>query len=391
MTEHEDLVKAINGNMSDSIFFAKYPELVNGKDVGENPRFPFTEGGYDEQTIVAETMRFYSVAAMTGAKFLLPIQAPLEQVHNLHEKLGIPFDDSGVILFDNNDPTSYTSTLNSLPKGSLHLLHPYNTINEDVCAINPRLLSYLNNKANLREIVEISPKRKLITVDELLRKDNEIMKKPFVVKKTTGSSGDGVRILNSADELPSLDGFLNNETDIILEEFVDSAKNYGIQYFIGKDKRARFVGFNFQKTTESGEFEGSVCCLSEKPDEGLVEVGFKACKNIAALGYWGFVGLDVLQNKAGDYYVIDPNIRATAATPVYLLRNTLKDTLGDYVYVSSAKMMAGSAQQVINEIENQGGMLLSMSHGGKGVYKYFAMFGADEPDKAISKFAQKNS
>jgi len=66
MTEHEDLVKAINGNMSDSIFFAKYPELVNGKDVGENPRFPFTEGGYDEQTIVAETMRFYSVAAMTA-------------------------------------------------------------------------------------------------------------------------------------------------------------------------------------------------------------------------------------------------------------------------------------------------------------------------------------
>ena len=71
--------------------------------------------------------------------------------------------------------------------------------------------------------------KKQVTVKKQAVKKQAAAK--FVVKKTTGSSGDGVRILKSADELPQLvlDGFLDNETEIILEEYVDSIKNYGIQ------------------------------------------------------------------------------------------------------------------------------------------------------------------
>src|SRR3989339_490 len=190
--ETKTLETALKETFSGTYFFTKYPELLNGKDIG-NPSYPFVEGGYDSQTIVAETMRFFPVASFVGATFFMPKQAPVEQVN---EWLNYGIKGTQLKLFDNDNPNDYESQINSLPASSLHVLHPCSKFSSQVYAVDSNLHLQLNTKSNLPYITPHTPKKQKISLDSLIQ-----MSPPFVVKKTTGSSGDGVRIVKTKAEL----------------------------------------------------------------------------------------------------------------------------------------------------------------------------------------------
>ncbi|MBU4086683.1 MAG: ATP-grasp domain-containing protein, partial [Nanoarchaeota archaeon] len=324
------LEKALKETFNSAYFFTKYPELKNNKDTG-NPVFPFVENGYDSQTIVSETMRFFPVAALTGGSFFMPSQAPIEQVESWLD-LGLPIPD--VQIYDNDDPQDYTKKVNALASKSLHLLHPFSNFSSEVCAVNPQLLLELNTKSSLPNLTEHTPKKKKATLQEMLA-----MQPPFVVKKTTGSSGDGVKIIKRPSQLSELESFLNG-SEFFVEDYIDYVHNHSLQFFVDSKGEIHYIGYGEQNTTEEGEYLGLVCMLNKTPAKGLLNVGEKTCAEIAARGYKGFVGLDILEDDEGKYHIIDPNIRCTAATPVYLLQEILVPILSAYIYVGSGKMQA---------------------------------------------------
>jgi hypothetical protein len=374
--EQNELEQVLQDFFVGQTLFTKYPELINGKDFVEEG-FPFVEGGYDDQTIISETMRFLLVASLGGANFLMPEQAPIEQVIHLQEKLGIKFPN--LLSYDNSDPVSYCGQIAALPDKSLHVLHPYGTIDPAKFFISPEILFQMNKKTNLQNLTSSIPGKISPSIEELKN-----LEPPFVIKKETGAAGDGVKIVKNLEGLCSVEDFLSQGEEFYVEEYVDAVNNYGLQFFIDSSGLPYFLGHNYQIVTSEGEYEGGCCALEEKVDEGLLKVGLGVCSKLVEKGYGGFFGLDVLEDKEGNYFVVDPNIRMTAVTPVFLMKEKLKELLGNYVSVSSSQMQANSPEEVINHLEGKGEILLSLSDKSpKGIFKYFAMQGGNSKEESM--------
>ncbi len=382
--QQKSLMKALEETYKGSYLFMKYPELVNGKDKGDTHKYPFAEGGYSDITIVAETLRFLPLAMMSGAGFLMPMQAPEEQVTNLSGMLGK--HDSPILLYDNSNAKHYTDLANSLPEKSLHVLHPYDNIAPEVYANDPDLLFMLNDKSNLHLFTDQIPQRQLFSLQDTNFLEDIVKQKAVVLKKTEGSAGDGLKILKSPKDLAKLNGFFSDVSQIIVEDYIEANHNYSIQFLIDKSNEIHYIGFGEQFMTSEGEYEGVVCYLEKEPEHELFTIGQNAAKKVAEMGYHGIVGFDILKDFQGEYYVIDPNIRPTAATPAFLMKDSLMPFFGDAVYLGSTSTKANSTQEVIQKVENKGGMVLCMSNQDNGLYKYFGLVGGIDYQDAISNW-----
>ena len=358
----------------DQFLFSKYPEFMNGKDSSDTSDMAFAEGGYGPEIIASETMRGAPVAAVTGATLFLPVEVPMEQLDYLEEKFGLEKPDT--VEFDLQDPDSYTELLNSLPSGSLQVMHPYPELQEEVYANSQELLEYLNNKKNLPELAPNTPHQEEVSAGELLEQG---LSEEMVVKKHSGAAGDGVKI---TDQTSELEEFLEPGEQVLLQEKVDSSSNYGIQYFI-KDGEPEFVGYNEQSTTEDGAFLGVICDLDGKPPEHLEQFGQELAENIAETGYEGFAGIDILE-KDGELYAIDPNIRITASTPAFMMQEGLKQEFGEYINLSGLEVEAESYGEVIEKLEELGAAPYCGSGQHGGSYEVFAVTGGKTVEKAES-------
>ena len=69
---------------------------------------------------------------------------------------------------------------------------------------------------------------------------------------------------------------------------------------------------------------------------------------------------------------------------VYLLKDKIKPLLGASVYIGSSKAKAESPTELISQVKQGGGLLLSMSDkNSEGFYKFFAMFGGKTSKEAL--------
>lgn len=351
--------------LNKKILFNKYPELLNGKDKTEEQKYPFVEGGYGSQTIVVETMRGLPIAMKLGMGFMMPEQAPQIQVQYLMDKFGLPLPE--LLLFDNEDPLSYNEIIEGLPEKSLVVLQPYDSFSKNTYLVNPDHLQFLNSKENLPLIALNTPKVLEGSIDDLVNQHGKIV----IKKKGPGAAGDSVKITD--DPETTIDG------EYFIEEFIPAEANYGIQFFVSPSGIS-YVGHNYQQTTADGEFLSVTCLLDQEPPEQLLKLGYEACKNLG--NYTGFVGFDALFSK-GEFTFIDPNIRMTAATPAFVLKDELKELLGPVVQITSGEIKAESPERIIDMIEQYNGILLGMSHQDNGIYKVFAFFGGNTFEQAM--------
>ena len=365
--------KQILETLEDKVLFTKYPEIINGKDLGEIHRFHFQEGNYSDQTIIAETMRGLALAIATGTTFAYPIQAPIEQIKFWENMIG---KKANLLIYDNSNSKGYTKLMNSLTPSSLHVMHPYDMFNDNIYNTNPKILEFLNGKENLHFLTENTPQRKVIKTTNLNEEVNGF-KEGYVLKKIHGSSsGDGVRIIKNED-INFLDEFLKDTTEIILEEFINPIENYGMQFFIDKNSEVHYLGFNKQYTTKEGEFEAVSIIYSEEPDKEMYNIALAAAKNVASHNYEGWLGFDILKSSEDKYYIIDANIRMTAATSAIMLKEILQPLLGNYVYLGVNEAYAENPSEIIQIISDLGGVPLCISNESYGKYKYYAMYGGN--------------
>ncbi|MEK6916766.1 MAG: ATP-grasp domain-containing protein, partial [Nanoarchaeota archaeon] len=333
----------MKNEMKGLYLFNKYPEIINGKDKGTVHKFPFIEGNYSSHTIVVETMRGLPIALASGMNFLMPEQAPKIQIEYHKETFGLETKAVEIIPFDNENPEEYESIINNLPEKSLIVLQPYDNFLEKVYSVDPKVLWKLNSKSNLIEIAEgFTPKRIKKSLEQLLAGTT-----PFVVKKSyPGAAGDGVKVVKDIKNV-DFSSFLNDDHPFFVEEFIDFQHNYGIQFFIDKQGQSHYFGHNYQQTSQEGEFLGVTCFLGGNPPSELLDIGYEICENIAKTGYFGFAGLDSI-TKDGKYYIIDPNIRITASTPAFVLKEQLMDIYGSpFVQLSFVEIKAKSPVQVV--------------------------------------------
>ena len=381
----------IKQTMVGTALFNKYPE--SHKDV--NLIFPFADSNQPPEVIEAETARAFITGLATGASVVVQSSLWSGQIGYMASTFGLE-NNLQVHTFDPNVPNSHIGVLNSLQDKSVHVLHPYDLINPSKYLVTPEILFLLNDKKHLGKITTHAPKRKVISLENILVSQgwfqNELeslfgeVPQTIVVKKGDPSAaGDGVYV----GQLPfDIKTFAAGQKNLIIEQFIQTSASFNVQYFIDKAGQYHFLGYGKQQIGEHGEYDGTTCFLAKTPHLNLSQAGVEATAKVAKFGYIGFCGFDILEELGtNSNYVVDANVRINASTAPYLLKDQLMKLLGNYVHVGSASVSAQSEVKAIDAIEKHGGMLYSISSRyGNSQYKCFVFFGGNSEAKALQNY-----
>ena len=266
--------------------------------------------------------------------------------------------------------------------------------------INPEISVYLNDKKNMEDYIPLEhlPKEYArFESGQQFAATQETFFLPCVVKVSSSSAGDGVRICRTEEDIQKAkQDFIALKGIIIVYQFVESISNCCIQFGIPFDtqKDIEIIGFNEQFIGKCGEFLGGLVPVSQFKAE-LVPVYeamlTKILPKVRAMGWYGVGGLDVLLTKSGEFYFIDPNFRMTATFAfVNQVRNgkIKKSLLG---FTGSFKGTEAEFREKITPIarlgtENQLLDMASLTYQ-EGVYRFngAVVFGGNEGPEVVGK------
>ncbi|ALC89357.1 hypothetical protein AM500_05850 [Bacillus sp. FJAT-18017] len=234
-------------------------------------------------------------------------------------------------LYVYNDEESIKSVINSCiendTKQVINQIYPPEEIPEKGYWIKPDLLSYLNNKASLSELVPEGhyPRRMAVKPTELDRVKKE-WKLPFVLKTATDlPNGGGIDVAlcqTEEDVAKAWEEFKDSE-QIVVEELVEIEKNYCVQFARTHEGEIVCLGAAEQITTEEGNHRGNWISDCEAAPDEVMTVGEKIMENAAKLDYVGVGGFDILTTTDGRIVCIDLNFRLNASTPALLLKDSI--------------------------------------------------------------------
>ncbi len=222
-------------------------------------------------------------------------------------------------------------------QGRLIMTQPYlNKRLADMYQINPKLSNKLNDKITQPLYI---PKKYLPIRYKRFKNGQKFfaykgfINLPCVVKVSSSSSGDGVRICNDKEFFKKAQkDFKFIKGSIFIEEFITAAYNLGIQFGVPYDakKPIQIIGFNEQLTSEQGDYLGGIV-NPKKKIKSLKKI-YKLLEDtilpeVRRWGWHGVGGVDVLIHEDGKFYFIDPNFRMTAAFAyIFLAKNRLAKT-----------------------------------------------------------------
>ncbi|QQS64914.1 hypothetical protein IPO96_05135 [Candidatus Saccharibacteria bacterium] len=195
--------------------------------------------------------------------------------------------------------------------------------------IDPSLTNWLNDKRNIPEFIPSEYHTKRLAMykngrDFLRNIPNDI--DACVVKVSSSSAGDGVYLCKSKSRLADVANELSNSTsNILIEEYVDAVRNYGIQFAIdyNNSSKIEIIGISNQVTTTKGEFIGGLILNNEDSSDldGVIQcIKDIILPGVAKLGWYGVGCFDVLVDRSGRSYIIDCNFRMTGMTAYLMLK-----------------------------------------------------------------------
>ncbi len=201
-----------------------------------------------------------------------------------------------------------------------HLQHLYQ--------IPPRVTINLNDKFSREQYIPASYLPRILGTyanGQEFAQSSETIPFPSVIKVSSSSSGDGVRIAMDACELEGIKKeFSDITTTIIIEQFIQSPNNVCVQFGIPADpsRPIQMLGYNEQVTTEHGGFLAGIVDPSKKIF-GMENVNNvllnEILPKVRSMGWYGVGGIDVLIVDENEFYFIDSNFRMTATfTFIYL-------------------------------------------------------------------------
>src|SRR3989338_2055124 len=306
-----------------SIYFSSLPS-------GQDSNFFNTVPPWIEELVASRPL----VCAGDGMKVLTFAASSTDEIRNFLEQ------DCGVRLLKKDRIITLPETVNSdlfetarnrrgkselarlAESGNLIMAQPLLDENlDEVYQISPRLTVWLNDKKNMPVYIPAAflPKRLAEFKNGQAFADAPVPSFPCVVKVSSSSTGDGVRLCRDLESYARSKQFLRNITGtIFIEEFVNFKRNYCVQFAIPHDKNLgiEIIGQNQQLISEDGAFRGATIDRNHHT-EALTQI-HKTMKDVVlpkirSLGWYGVGGIDVLVDQDDKYYFIDSNFRMTAS------------------------------------------------------------------------------
>lgn len=325
------------GGLSLSDYYPKNTAYFYSFPAGDGSRFYNQVPTYEEELVsgrplicAGDDIKIITFAASSDDYILRTLSrvTPLANPSNI---ISLPRRISAGVKGNRRDELVKQALQDYLADGELVMAQPF--LDKRLAKkfrINPELSASLSDKNNMNLYVpeRYLPKEYASFPDgRAFRRDLTEYPLPCVVKVAASSSGDGVAICSTEQDIAAVRRkFMDIEGSIMVEEHIESVYNLCVQFGIPYDSSEEpdVIGFNEQITSEQGDFLGGIVNMRKTiprlDDINAVLLG-EILPAIRGLGWYGVGGIDVLITGRGDFYFIDPNLRMTATYAyVYLAR-----------------------------------------------------------------------
>jgi len=199
--------------------------------------------------------------------------------------------------------------------------------------ISPELLSFLNNKAHLTDLVpaEYAARRAVVETATITEKLFPSLLFPWVIKAVSDHSsaaGTGIMICSKADELQVAKEYFHTCQQVVVEEFVTVKRNLCVQFAATQQGSIEYLGTSEQVTNEQGHYLGGWLGQDVQPTERMLQIGQHIMEKAVALGYKGVAGFDIVLLSDDRVAVIDLNFRVNGSTASILLQQGIMQAYG---------------------------------------------------------------
>ena len=193
---------------------------------------------------------------------------------------------------------------------------------DDRLLVPNALLRSLNDKGELERVAPAPAARRRIPAAEFAALDVPAL--PCVVKvasRQSSGAGFGVRVCRTRHEFRRAQVELAPAPAVVLEEWLDIAVSWCVQFVVAPDGAVAFLGAAEQVIDADGRWWGN--WIDGIAPDTVVRLGRAAAKAGAERGYRGVVGIDVARCADGRLRVLDANFRFNGSTVALLFQDAL--------------------------------------------------------------------
>ncbi len=250
-------------------------------------------------------------------------------------------------------------------------LFPFDGLKPEKHAVHPDVHYALLSKTCLEKIGILTPPYQTYDLQKVNLDDVKIPDEfPYLIKTTHGLSGEGTYIIKDKSDLDYCWRELNKYLEvglireIIVSEFVkDVRQNYCVQFYISQSGKITLIGATSQLVSPEGRFLGGVIDYRETDMSHFFSEIAMIGNYAHQKGYFGVIGVDILEDKLGNLHVIDINFRVNGSTPLCLQRHLLLKEGRAVAKYSGDYQMQGTLESVLEtlktELKNKDFMILS--------------------------------
>lgn len=210
---------------------------------------------------------------------------------------------------------------------------PFETMGAAQQVIDPETLYHLHSKEAIADIS--CPQAEVY---------NEVQF-PCIIKLSHGYAGLGNFFVRNEADLQKAQKQINEQwpdAPIVINELLtDIIGDYGVQFYLDKQGSITWLGFTQQVFNENGRWSGGVfnADIQDNLYDDFIKIARPVAQYLHKNGYFGVVGIDVLENNNNEFFLVDLNPRLTGITPFLIAsRLFINDGYAHGIYTASVEL-----------------------------------------------------
>ena len=235
----------------------------------------------------------------------------------------------------------------SLDEKASHItLFPHESLKTEQQEVDPEMLYAVHSKEALAHID--CPQAGFL----------ESISPPCIIKLSHGYANTGNFFIHDEKDAQKAQAYIDRhwpDAKTVINELIeDIDEDYGVQFYLRQSGEIVWLGFTEQIFNKQNRWAGGR--FSAKIQDKLYPEFIKIARPVAEYlhqnGYYGVVGIDILQNNKGELFLVDLNPRLTGITP-FLTASRLfsKEEMNEGIYCPSLPF-PGTLAALIETVEN---------------------------------------